>query len=227
MFSSSTCLVLLPRESLFHLDFILLCDVKNESDFVFFFQMSILFSHFYILWSSSFSPGFETPPFFCIKFPAGSDLSRWCFDILERLRAWPVGTEEDTAHRINHMGYLAARLPPPLCCFQGSPGASDDCLVLACQVPGEWSAETLLLPQLPRRGLHCPQHQGPFLPSDPGVTSRSWSCSLSHTVLQSVPGVCGLLMEITSGCGARRIPSSSAVPGGGRGLWWASAVRGI
>lgn len=36
MFSSSTCLVLLPRESLFHLDFILLCDVKNESDFVFF-----------------------------------------------------------------------------------------------------------------------------------------------------------------------------------------------
>lgn len=80
-----------------------------------------------------------------------------------KARAQPMGTEEDMQNKPHGVpGSQAAFTPSRY--FQGSPVASDDCLALACQAPGECPAKTLLLSQVSWHGLHCSQPPGPCSP---------------------------------------------------------------
>lgn len=112
-----------------------------------------------------------------------------------------MGTEEDSAHRTSHMGYLGARLPTRLCVT--SKEAQGPVLIawlLSAKSQVSGPAGTLLLPQLPWRGLHCPQPSRPCSPLRLGVGSRSMEASgwlwtpllLSDIVLQSLRfSLCG------------------------------------
>ena len=75
MFSSSTCFF--TFKPLFHLDFILLSEVKNKSNFIFFLNGYLVVPLLHIM-RLVFSPGFEMPPFSHIKFPDGNCLPSQC-----------------------------------------------------------------------------------------------------------------------------------------------------